>query len=259
MRFILLIFVALPCWGNEINKTWSELLLKAESSYQSQNWEDSVAAYSKLLELDPENDLLLLNLSLNAINQKEWSLARAYNLAALRLNPSRQENIKIYNILKSQSALKNSFNNYTINQSIYESIGLRTSRETISWLFFILTCFFVLNTIWMAGRWYRSKKIDIKYKMPWLRTMTISFLFFIVSYVYLNKVFYETKFNSVLLGANLNLKSLPNDASSSLGLVDQGSELSVLKSENNWVLIESKNKKVGWLPKSSLYIIGNEK
>lgn len=259
MRFLLIIFVALPCWGDEINKTWSDLLLKAESSFQSQNWDDSHEAYSKLLELDPKNEFLLLNLSLTAIKQKNWPMAKAYNLAALRLNSTDQGNIKIYNLLKSQPTLKNSFNNYTLNQTIYESLGLRTSRETISWLFFILTCFFVLNTIWMAGRWYRSKKLEIKYKMPWLRTITISFLFFSVSYIYLNKVFYELKFNSVLVLPNLNLKSLPNEGGSSLGVVDEGSEVSLIQLQEDWALVELKNQKVGWLPKTSLFVIGNHK
>ena len=122
----------------EESKDLNKLITEGERQYEAGNLNESRKLFTKALELNPNNFIVLFNLGIIAYYLKDSNLAKSYYLKALRINPNHlNSNINLVNlILDEQETLYKQFSSikyseatkqqYNQSKQKWESV-LRTS------------------------------------------------------------------------------------------------------------------------------------
>lgn len=221
---------------------------------QAEALDDLKQAYLARLAEEPRNGELLGELAILEAKSQNLGLARGYNLAAVRLDPGSRSNKMTWDYLKNVPELQVGFTTSSFWQALYQMVGLWVS-------FWPLTLFLVLvftASVWMwiktAGRRRRALRTGGEYQINWLPLAGVGILQLGLFLVWSNKLVYEVQQRGVLI-SSAPLRSGAMESSPEFNLVTFGQEVRILKSHQDWQLVELRSGQVGWVKAPNLFVL----
>ncbi|NEQ50751.1 MAG: tetratricopeptide repeat protein [Leptolyngbya sp. SIO3F4] len=226
-------------------------LHEGNAAYESENYEDAISAYREVLDAELENQALYYNLGNAHYKLGRYPEAILYYERAKKLDPTDPDvafNLQIANehILDKIEPLPVLF---------YESWGLTLLNLLTSrgWAYVALISIAfgaVLFYVYLVTRNVPLKKITFFLALfAWSVTALTSFL----SYQQYKAL---TEANAaIVFDPTVTVKSEPDEKSTQLFVVHEGSKVELLEEANGWYKISLADGNIGWLPVSTVVVI----
>lgn len=227
------------------------LIDSANTAYAKNNFETAISYYEKILSNRYEASEVYYNLGNAYYKTNKIALAILNYERALKLNPN-DEDIK--------------FNLKLANQKIIDKIdaipqlfitewkdGFINSFSEKDWSVFCIA-FFTMGIILLA-MYLSNRRLLIKQLCFW--TALLFFIlstctFFIARSQYLSA---ENKKEAVIISSSVNANSSPSESGTKVFVLHEGTKVSIVEINSDWVEIKLSNGNVGWIKTSDIILI----
>ncbi len=228
-----------------------DLFNKANQFYKNKQYDKAITIYNELMNKDIVNSDIYYNLGNAYYKNSQIAEAILFYERALKLNPDDEDikfNLKIAN-LKIVDKINDIPKLFFIEW--YESIYQLFSSDTWAiltvifiWLFFsLLLIYFLIYNITLRKIAFFSSIVSL----------IIVILFFIFA---LEQSSVEnSNNNAIILSPSVYVKNSPDDKSTDLFILHEGTKIEILDKVDNWNKIKIADGNVGWIPNSTIEII----
>jgi len=224
-------------------------MLEAQKAYEDNDYITAITIYESLIAQNYESLELYYNLG-NAY-YKDGKLAKAIlNFERAKKISPLDEDIA-YNLELAKSSQVDSFEeipDFGISKR-FQAFVCALSANTwglITVLFFVVGLMFALFFVFKSN----LKKVSTV-------LFPLSFILFGMSFFFGAKAKYytETKKEAIIIGASVDVQSIPNNTGTKLFIIHSGLKVDVEEVLNEWVEVKLPNGDIGWVKNSDLEII----
>ena len=241
-NFLILFFLLSSTYSWAFNPT--ELAQEAERLYREQNFSGAAEKWEELHRLGYDNAALYYNLSNAYWRQGQTGEAKLYLLKAQELEP-RDSDIR-YNLNFIRSRLEKSsseFNPLLLLEKVpFYKFSLSLSESL--WFSAILSVlFFTALMFWVFRK-------NSKFKI-FVQILACLFAFCLLQG---SMAYYQKKciHPGIITAPQASLLELPVLSSNVRATLSEAAQVSIVKQEGDFFLVETAKKDKGWLPKSSV-------
>jgi len=237
--FIVLLFVPLIMLA-ENAKTLFQI---ANDHYAKGEYEQSILLYDSIIKNDIESTGIYFNLGNAWYKSDDIPMAILYYEKAKKLEPNNKDinyNLELANSRIADRVenvpeffLKTWWNNilYLFNEKQWTRLNILTFA-----LFLIFTIIFFI-----------SKKPSLK-KLGFMTSLILLLLSFVIGIIGFRSYKIKTTHNTaILFTPTVNIKSAPDDNSSTIFILHQGTKLTLLDKSGEWQKVKIANGSEGWL------------
>ncbi len=223
---------------------------EGNKAYKKGDYQAAITAYEKALQTDSIAPELYFNLGNAYYKLNRIAPSIYYYEKALKLNPEDEDiryNLQLANQMKLDKIDK-----------VPESVFLRYKKKfnklfsynTWAWLAVLSAIFGFLNfTVFLFTQKTNIKRLT--FVAMWLS-------FFLLLYTWYNadygKKISQEKF-AIVFSPNTDLMTEPNLTTDIVARLHEGTKIKILKSEDDWYLVQLPNGKKAWVPKTDIKIL----
>jgi tetratricopeptide (TPR) repeat protein len=238
----------------EIQKQFSE----AQKVYEEGKYDETIVGFRNIQETGWLSDDLFSNLGSSYLKKGDLANAILNYEKALLINPQNEAAQQNLSLAREQIESPVSIIPDFILITIYRDfINLMSSR---GWLVLHIICLAVFSLL-LAIVWFELKWGQISESFStWKYSYLIIFVFFLFSCLALLISFQrgqQIKYSGfgIVMNKEIVLKSGPDDRSTIISNVPQGSKVAVLSQLNDWYKVELQDKDLGWIQASVIEMI----
>ena len=246
-RLVLLIGIVFSAFGG-YSAGEQELVVRGNKAYSAGAYTDAVNSYKKVIALGWESPELYYNLGNAFFKLNDLPNAVLWYERAQRLAPGNEDidyNLKVANgkIADKIEPLPEMF-----YKRWYFSLVQLFSVDGWAWIgviFFLLALCSAM--VYFAARVLIFRKIGF-----WssLATLALALFFFLFAWSGYRSI--QSAREAIVFTPTITVKSSPDDKSTDLFVVHEGTKVRLLDNISGWYEIRIANGSVGWLPASSL-------
>ena len=255
MRKLVAIIVLILAFGSiqatEVATHYDSLFLSGNQSYQEQNYEAAIQAYSSILESGLESSDLYYNIGNAHYKLGQSTRAILFYEKALKLNPKDMD-IK-YNLALANKLIVDKIEALPV--PFYKGWWLDIINSLHVDTFAMLSILFLFLAVIGILLFFRTNNGLIKRASFFLMLVFAigsSFTFLFAKSQYTTNY---TSNNAIVSSSRASIYSAPNTTSTTLFIVHDGLKVSILKTENQWNQIMLPDGSIGWVPEEALIII----
>ena len=251
LKIILISIISILLFGTllyaESNEEKIEL---ANKEYSNGNYDQAIEAYKSVLETGYESPELYYNIANSYYKSNRLAYAILYYERAKLLAPN-DEDI-IFNLSLANSHITDKINVISpmLIKTWYNSASSFLPGDTWS---VISIASFVLLLILFSVFLY-SHKATIRRLTFYLSILSLLITFLSFSFAG-HEAKLQTEHNSAIIFNSITVKSSPDNYGTDLFLLHEGTKVTVLQNENDWMKIKLSDGNEGWVKNESLQII----
>lgn len=223
----------------------ASILDSAKMAYEKADFQESVFFYEKLVTQDSAvNSSLFYNLA-NAY-YKNGALGKSilFFEKALKINPNNDD--AAFNLALANTQIKDKFETIPeVNSSIFfRKINSVIHYETMGLVSIILLL--TASSLYLYSKYKNEKKLHLIGVYASIIAIVLTFLSF------KQKAAIDAYHAGVITKPAANIFSAPNENSTLLFEIHEGSKLQILNIDNNWYNIKTPSNIIGWVEASNL-------
>lgn len=246
-RLVLLIGIIFSAFGG-YSAGEQELVLRGNKAYSAGAYTDAVNSYKKVIALGWESPELYYNLGNAFFKLNDLPNAVLWYERAKRLAPGNEDidyNLKVANgkIADKIEPLPEMF-----YKRWYFSLVQLFSVDGWAWIGVLFFLFALCSAmVYLAARVLILRKIGF-----WssIATLALAFFFFLFAWSGYRSI--QSAREAIVFTPTITVKSSPDDKSTDLFVVHEGTKVRLLDNISGWYEIRIANGSVGWLPASIL-------
>lgn len=224
------------------------LVAKGNKAYADGQYQEAVDAYLKVLQTGSTSWELYYNLGNSYYKLNEFPSAILYYERAKKLNPGNADidfNLKVSNnkIADKIEPLPEMF-----YKKWFRAVVELFSVDQWSWV--------VIFSLWMAiagaSIYVVTRRLLLRKVGFWLSIASV--ILFVVSFrfAWVNYQTLQSNSEAIIFAPTVTVKSSPDDKSTDLFVVHEGTKVEILDAIGTWYEIQIANGSVGWLPSSAV-------
>jgi tetratricopeptide (TPR) repeat protein len=245
---IVFFFFLFSLSGNSMKDSAVVYLQQANDAYQSNKFEDAIALYNKVVDLQFESVTLFYNLGNAYFKSGNNAKALLWYERALRLDPNNED--IVHNIA-------------FVQQKLIDKIEILPELFIVKWwnacsglltghrwaIFSIIACsLFALCLL-----------LILLIRISWVRSISI-FIVILTLFLTVFSIIFAKKETSryiqnpegIIMTSVINVKSTPNEKGSDLFVIHLGLKVGIIDQLNEWVEIRVPNGEKGWILSSQI-------
>lgn len=226
----------------------NQIILKANKAYSASSYTEAVELYSKVVESGFEAPELYYNLGNSYFKMNDYASAILWYERAKRLDPGNEDIEFNLNVANTKISDKIEPLPELFYKRWFYGLVLLLPIDTWATLALILLVAGLAGLVlFLASRVLIIRKIGF-----WSGAL---FLLFSISFLALSwsgKMYLTTTSYAVVFSPTITVKSSPDDKSTDLFVVHEGTKVILLDNIGGWYEIRIANGSVGWLPVNSL-------
>jgi tetratricopeptide (TPR) repeat protein len=244
-QFYLIIFIisSFSLSGNSIQDSAAFYMQEANSAYQSNNLENAIALYSKVVDLQYESAILYYNLGNAYFKSGDNARALLWLERANRLSPNNEDIIHNINFIQLKlidkiDVMPELFIAKWWNGCSKLLTGNQWAICSIALCALLVLCLLLILLI----------------RIPWIRSISIfiailALIFTIFSIIFSKKETsrYVQHPEGIIMGYVVNVKSTPTEKGSELFVIHSGLKVGITDQLNEWTEIRLPNGEKGWI------------
>lgn len=220
--------------------------------YRQKKYPEARDAFSRSVELRPENTSALVNLALAQFQVGEKNYAMALLRKTIYISPDFSTAKAALNFIFTQTQLKEIPHEIQILEQVrnlfLNPLSLR-SYLSLTALMFFAAGWLILKYFGLRRRAFKEEKII---PQPSVITLILSFIFVAVfTLTILKAIDYYTPRGTIIL-EKVTVHSAPTDQSTNIFDLYGGLEVILKQTDGDWVQVSYPGALTGWIPKSSL-------
>lgn len=227
------------------------LFTKAKTAYDSNNFEKALEAYQEIEKQNVESFALYYNIGNCYYKLNQIAKSIQYYSKSLKIEPNNSDaknNLKFaYLITRDKIEPQEELFLNRWWKSIYNS----TSSNNWAWLgLFSLIIFCLSLSLFLIAQKETKRKLFFVF----------SFIFFSLTFLTILFSYSQFKFSSmqtegVVLKNTVSIKSAPTENSTKLFVLNEGTVVQVIETNDNWIRIQLDNQKEGWINSKDIALI----
>lgn len=251
-KVLLIVFFSILTTTN----AWAnESFLKGYEEYKKKNYSEAQSQFLKVLQENPNNLAVLLDLSLSYYQNNQKGLAMGYLLKANKLDPNFEPVNQSLEVVRSQLKANNVPQKESDFELFRKSVLNKISLNSILTLA-ALTLLFA-GYLWIQYFSKRKKANDEELDLPDFPVIgvIISLVFIVFASLGLAKVYEEFTPRAVIITENTEIKMAPGAEQAQLFVLQEGSEVLVGQIQNDWVQVTYPGSYTGWVSKEKIFLV----
>jgi len=243
MKYILLSITILISTISSIANTNMQLADSAGIYYKAGNYNKTIEAYLKIIESGEESAALYYNLGNAYYKSKNIPLAIANYERAKRIAPNDEDIIFNLRLAKTQTIDKiESIPVFFLSEWRNSITGI---LSTNIWAYLSVITFLLSLSLLLF--YFFSRSIQLKKITFWSASflLMMSLLSMASSYNQ-KKINFDTNY-AIITNPSVNIKSSPDENSTSLFILHSGTKLQVLDQIQDWYKVKIENGNTGWI------------
>ena len=243
IHFILFISLSFSLSGNSLKDSAVLYLQQANEAYQSNDFENAVALYTKVVDLQYESATLYYNLGNAYFKSGDNARALLWFERARRLDPNNED--IIHNISFVQQKLIDRIEHLPrlFIVKLWNSVSQFLTGNQWAILSIIACAVFALCLL-----------LILLIRISWVRSLSVfiailALVFTIFSVIFAKKesARYIQHPEGIVMGYVVYVKSTPNEKGSDLFVIHSGLKVGITDQLNEWVEIRLPNGEKGWV------------
>ncbi len=227
------------------------LFLKGNEAYRSGHYQEAVKLYRQILDAGLESPEVYYNLGNCYYKLNRLGLAILYYRKAKRLNPSDRDVAFNLQLARARVIDRVTLPPQFVLLAWWHRLVRRYSVDQLAWWLTVAFAFTVtaLGIRLLVTRW------SLRRLFSWLGTAGAT------AFLVIGLLFWATwktqagQQEGVVLSSAVTVQSAPDEQSTQLFVLHEGTEVIVEESRGNWSRIRLLDGKEGWVPNSSLGLI----
>jgi len=241
--FVLFIFLSFSSSGNSMQDSAMVYMHEANNAYQSNDFEDAIKLYTKVVDLQYESAILYYNLGNAWFKSGDNARALLWLERAYRLSPNNEDIIHNINFVK---------------QKLIDKIEQMPELFIVKWWNSCAKLFtgnqWAICSIVACSLLVLCLLLILLIRVPWIRSISIliailALVFAIFSIIFAKKEIsrYIQHPEGIIMGYVVNVKSTPTEKGSDLFVIHSGLKVGITDQLNEWVEIRLPNGEKGWI------------
>ena len=246
--FIIFFILSFSLFGNSMKDSAVVYMQQANEAYQSNNFEDAIALYTTVVDLQYESATLYYNLGNAYFKSGNNARALLWLERARRLDPNNED--IIHNISFVQQKLIDKIEHLPelfIVKLWNKCSALLTGNQwaTLSIIACAVFALCLLVILLVRIRWIRSISI-------FMAMLALIFTIFSIIFAKKESARYIQHPEGIIMGHVVHVKSTPTEKGSDLFVIHSGLKVGITDQLNEWVEIRLPNGEKGWVQLSQI-------
>jgi len=241
--FIFFIFLSFSSSGNSMQDSAIVYMQEANAAYQSNDFEDAIKLYTKVVDLQYESAILYYNLGNTYFKIGDNARALLWLERAYRLSPNNEDIIHNINF---------------VQQKLIDKIEPLPELFIVKWWNGCAKLFtgnqWAIYSIVACSLLVLCLLLVLLIRIPWIRSISIfiailALIFAVFSIVFAKKETsrYIQYPEGIIMGYVVNVKSTPTEKGSDLFVIHSGLKVGITDRLNEWIEIKLPNGEKGWI------------